>query len=457
MTPILALIIVGSFILVENERAPSDADETYHLIAPSIFIGMSTLVIFHTYFQRRAHQHGNLTLGQMGPSVVVGMMIETTTLSRASISRASDATFAINMMPFLLGATFAIGAAASFAGVADVWYAVGTGQFQMISLDTAGIMFYFALPLWVLTLRFFDKYGDFVHNQITMVIAEDVVETLDMYPIAIENNIKVADVIGYAYISMVAFLSIVIAIGVPLVKNLCPLNGYLFGRTFIHGEEHSKNIVIAVHFSELFHPSISDRERDSVWKALAAWKKGSKVEGDWGKALPLVSDGLLNIIVTASDLKQSPGVIKNLHGMGHEIVIAMDESGRTESIQTAYTMFQKSLGCSPQWYHTGPSCSGATPTCFSTALNLSMRSAMWSIYMNAPNGLSEDQKRYATAELVTHRGGSILYLGLKSKNGSQVSLRSLNDILALVSSLEEVKLLPTSLSLAIADKNQMDL
>ena len=62
-----------------------------------------------------------------------------------------------NIMIFLMGALVASTATASFASVADVWYAVGTGQFQMISVDTAGIGFYFVLPLSILFMRFVEK------------------------------------------------------------------------------------------------------------------------------------------------------------------------------------------------------------------------------------------------------------------------------------------------------------
>eukprot|EP00554_Chaetoceros_debilis_P015363 CAMPEP_0194114748 /NCGR_PEP_ID=MMETSP0150-20130528/21473_1 /TAXON_ID=122233 /ORGANISM="Chaetoceros debilis, Strain MM31A-1" /LENGTH=360 /DNA_ID=CAMNT_0038805051 /DNA_START=703 /DNA_END=1785 /DNA_ORIENTATION=- len=359
-------------------------------------------------------------------------------------------------MPFMIGAVFAAGAAASFAGVADVWYAVGTGQWQMISVDTASIMFYFALPFWILGTRFFQKYGSFFEENISSVFAQKIAVLFDVKSLTEANDFGIVEIRNYAYTSLVAFLSVIIAIVIPLVKSMSPISGYIFGYTFTHGEQNSKCIAVAVLFSDLFHSSIKDKEREQVWKALSLWQKGASMGKDGGKIYSMQTDGILNIVVTAADLKQSADTIKMLKKTGHCIAITISKGEGSSSMQCAYEEYQKLFGDPPQWYHTGDTILGDTPTCFSAASKLALKCAKWSIYLNVSNGLSDDQQNCLEAELLEHQGGSIVWLRLQSES-APFSLSGMIQVLNKIFILEGIKMLPTSLSHVIVDKNRMDL
>jgi len=385
--------------------------------------------------------------GQTGSSFIVACVILKTTTS--FITTTDDA---IIIMPFLLGALTATGAAACLAGVADVWYAVGTGQFQMISVDTAGIGFYFVLPVAVLVTRFFAKYGDFVEGKMNgiagLVVSVSMMMALDSSGLHVLLDLKDVTTV---YKTLVAFVTTVIVVGVPLVNSLCPISGYLFGRTYTHGQPNTKRVAVSVEFSELFPSTAaatattttsSESDRQEIFKTLAAWKTTMEDDSSKNKSLKAV----LNINVTSFDLAEFPKDIQKLHMAGHEICIAMLPKGTPASIERAHQYYLKVLGCSPSWYHTGSSSSGSYPKCHTMASSLGMRSAMWSTSINATTKCVEA----LTAELDTHRGGSFIFLQCKDA-GLFTALQCVLQI------LQDGNFVPTTLSLVAKEEHHMEL
>ena len=116
--------------------------EALFLFTPTVILGLAAFYVYFQYNTKRAHPNGNLNVETNSVSnLIVTLVLIGTTLS--IIAKGENTDIIISMLPFLIGALTSTAGAASFACCADVWYAVGTGQFQMISVDTAGIGFYF--------------------------------------------------------------------------------------------------------------------------------------------------------------------------------------------------------------------------------------------------------------------------------------------------------------------------
>ena len=100
-----------------------------------------------------------------------------------------------------------------FAAVADVWYAVGTGQFQMVSVDTAGIVFYFFCPMYILLNRAMDRYD---------------------FSFSMENE----------YVIM----SGIVVFALLQLNSLCPLAGYIHANAYTTGQPNRKRFAACFHY-----------------------------------------------------------------------------------------------------------------------------------------------------------------------------------------------------------------
>jgi hypothetical protein len=427
-TNILSLysVLLISILIVSSKDMISP--NTQYFLSPSVFVSLASFLVLFKYFEKRAHKNGNLIVGQSGSSVVVGVTIIYTTLLFVP-----DTTSAIQLMPFVLGTAVSTSFIAFFAGVADVWHAVGTGEFQMLSLDTVGLIFYFVLPLAILALRFVDKYGDFLHRQ-CCIISELIVQVSEPFlskaPFNLNDNTALS--------LLVANILMITVIGIPLVKSLCPISGHLFGQVYVHGKPNTKRVAICVHYSSLYGSSITEVSRENIFKILNMLKKGERKH---------VSNGVLNILVDASDLESSGDILRNLKSVGHEIVLTLEKGESCSTLSDSYKKYEKILGHIPLWYHTGAGSKGVSPCCFSTAKKLGMRSAMWSLYLKSDRPFDQ---QVLFDELNRHNGGSFVYL---SKDSMSMDL-----IRELVNSLkDEGKFLPTTLSLTAQQANKMTL
>lgn len=425
---ILSLYSISLISILIISSKDMTSPNIQYFLSPSVFVSLASFLVLFKYFENRAHRNGNLIVDQTGSSVVVGVTILYTTLLFVP-----NTTSAIQLMPFVLGTVVSTSFIAFFAGVADVWHAVGTGEFQMLSLDTAGLIFYFALPLTILALRFVDKYGDFLHRQ-CCIISECIVQISEPFVSKAPFNLDDSTALSF----LVANLLLNTVIGIPLVKSLCPISGHLFGQVYVHGKPNTKRVAICVHYSSLYGSNITEASRENIFKILNLWKKGERKH---------VSNGVLNILVDASDLESSGDILRNLSSLGHEIVLTLEKGDSSSTLSDSYKKYEKILGHKPLWYHTGAGSKGVSPLCFLTAKKLGMRSAMWSLYLKSDCPFD---KRVLSEELNRHNGGSFVYLSRDSM--------SMDLIRELVNSLkEEGKFLPTTLSLTAQQANKMTL
>merc|ERR1712176_131348 len=141
-----------------------------------------------------------------------------TMLMTCSIIQSKPNSSLIILMSFLLGSLFTLLMCYVFSSVADVWYAIGSGQWQMVSLDTAGSMLYFICPGTILYLRFLEKYGEFIASKCTIFK-----ELLQPTGLLKNGGFDGKDVLP---LSLVMSLATITVVGVPLLNALCPIGGY---------------------------------------------------------------------------------------------------------------------------------------------------------------------------------------------------------------------------------------
>jgi hypothetical protein len=363
------------------------------------------------YYIHRAHKHGQLCEKSLGLAVVVGV-----SNLYAISSCCSSTEEIIALMPFLLGALLAISFATIFAFVSDVWYGVGTGEFQMITVDTCGILFYFGLPLTILTLRFFEKYGETV-DMVNVSLSNIVVSGVDL---TIFSDPYIA------FASLASFVSFALIIGLPLLNNLCPLSGHVFGRCYTHGQPNTNMIAVCVNFEELCQ--VSADELESVLKAL-----------------PKI--GFINMFVTVSDLKEHSKKINEIVKKGHLVGLSMNGCGDdVKSLKASYDLFKNTIGIKPEWCHAGE---GMSPQCHRLAKDLKMKTALWSTRCNITSkGISNIELEGIKEEISKSCGGSFIYLTA----GTEASFST--GLVQVFKTIDE-KFIPMQLTVVATDDNSM--
>lgn len=339
---------------------------------PSLAISIVGLAVYQVYYLKRSHRHGGLlTEQQLGHSVLAFISV-----SYFVTSSVTNNEFRASI-PFFLGSILVSILGAIFASVSDSWYTVGTGQFFMVSLDTIGILFYFVLPIVMLLTRFVNKYS------------ANIDETTKLVAISLMNHLmdtKLDSILmeesQFAKF-MVMFLTLPSMLGLPLLQNLCPINGHLFGRVFVHGNQSTKKAALCVNYS------------DNILgvKALSGNDDNSK--------------NTLNIFVTLNDLKHCADTIKKLHKSGCTIGLRLTENDNNPSVtlKEASELCEMITGLKPSFYHTGIYHAGKLPRCYQIASSLNMRSILWSVIVKAKDDIS-----YVKDDLQRHGGGNIVYI-----------------------------------------------
>jgi hypothetical protein len=118
-------------------------------------------------------------------------------------------------LPILVGSVVTTLLCLVFASVADAWDAVGSGQFQMISLDTAALLGTVVAPLLVLLSLASNKYGatvtQTVGGMLQKCISEEFIRQQERPP-------ERAMISG-----LFLLLALATMVGVPLANMLSPL------------------------------------------------------------------------------------------------------------------------------------------------------------------------------------------------------------------------------------------
>lgn len=413
--PLLSLMLISAEMIVQGE----EYSMTYF---PSIMIGVVAFIVNHTYYSKRSHKNGGLAMKtQLGLTVVIAMAV---VYFVGSLSHDRDAK---KVLPFVLGAMLTAELGAFFGFVADFWYAVGTGQFLMVSLDTAGILLYFVSPVIILVIRFFDKYHDGI-NDVTNHFAVQLSAPLQKVDVS-TTDIKQLEML------CIVFITLPVVVGIPLIHCLCPVTGHLFGRTYTHGNPNTKKVSICIGFSD-YKPILN--------KLL----NGDKL---------CLKECSLNIFVTMEDLKNDADAIKKLHQLGHNVGIALAPNavGGYTTMKALCTKYEATVGSKPDWYHTGIGNKGNLPVNFRAASKLGLRSAMWSTLVDSSKTeLSDPDTEAIKTDLDTHGGGSIFYLC--KINYPEKQHASMKTLLSLLDVITQGGFQAASLS-QIIQENKMDL
>jgi len=416
-----------------------------HIVSPTLCLVMASTIINELYYRHRSHKHGNLVncchegvnmLGVVFLPVLVTILILVYPMpsSFKVVTERAD-----SLLPFLTGALAASTAAAYFASIADTWYAVGTGQFQMIALDTLGIAFYFILPLVILSFCFMEKYGTHVYSILSIVGTS--LGSVGMEQLTLKSLFDL-DNDGYemlVHLFLVVHIINVITWGIKLVNSQCPIAGYLYGRTYTHGRPNSKKIAICVDYQTLFDKNVDAKERESFLSDLMSatgWSQSS-------------ANAVLNINITVTDLLQCRQDIEKLYAQGHELVITVEKNDashdRENTIRLAYDAYRNVFdGKSPSWYHPTTHHFSAMPKYHSMANLLGLRIAMWSHCICSP-----EEVVFLKEGLADHNGGLLVYVCNKDK-----VLTILKSMMLL---LRKVEIISATLSSVIPTDNRMDL
>lgn len=378
----------------------------------------------HAYAKHRAHKNGNLLTCEMkSQAVFAGISI----LLSCSIVMESKPGASNLLVVFLLGSLFVILMSHTFASVADSWYAVGSGQFQMCSLDAAGMMFYVLCPVVILHLRFLDKYGESIGSKSALL--KEYLQSSGVLSVPVGDGYE-ADVISF---SLVMTLAMITAVGVPLLNALCPMGGYLFSRAYIHGQPNTKKVALCVNFSVLPRDA---NERIQIWKSLEKKKSnGQKVSA------------VLNIFVTLEDLTLFSTELMSMAEKGHTIALAPSEFQATLcglslfqgiksscNIEIAQIKYSEVFGKEPSWLFSKSAESiGRNPIFLRKASDLGMKVAYWStlVQLNG-NRLSSEQKRVISEDCSDKNGGSIIHVMLQqgvSPSGMSTLLCEVIDVI----------------------------
>ena len=409
--------ILISTILLSCSFLETSSLKTGILIFPSLAVTFLTLYIMRLYYIHRAHKHGLLCSKSLGLSVIVGL-----SNSCAIWSSCSTTEDIISILPFLLGGLLPISFATVFAFVSDVWYAIGTGEFQMITVDTCGILFYFGLPLTILTVRFFEKYGELVCT-VRISISKVVVSIVQSGG---DNMMFLSDPFT-ALACLASLASFTIMIGLPLLNNLCPLSGHLFGRCYTHGQPNTNMVAVCVNFEDLCQATTD--ELNCIWKAMP-------------------KNGFINIFVTGNELQEHPQKIKDMLKMGHFVGLSMNRCGDdVQSITFSYNLFRGILGKRAEWCHVGE---GMSPQAHQLSKELNMKTAFWSIRCDVINNtLSPLELEAIKDELHKSKGGSFIYLTAAGGRG-----RISSGLIQIFESMGE-NCIPMKLPMVATDDNSM--
>ena len=337
---------------------------------PIITVSSMTLLLMHMYYNNRAHKHGSLLVSEMkSEAIFAGVAI----LMSCVIVQGNPNTSLIVLASFLLGSMFTLLMSFMFGATADVWFAVGTGQWQMVSLDTFGLMVYFVCPAVVLYLRFLAKYGKLMASYSSS--GKDMLQSAGLL------NTGGLDGKEMLPLSMVMSLAAITAVGVPIFNSLCPLGGYLFCRAYTHGQPNTKKVAICIYFAEL--------PKDGV-KVINLCRELSK------------RNAMINILVTLEELTMFPSELKLIAQKGHTLVLApsnYDEryrglgilrSGRTScNLQISHHDYEAMLGEAPKWM-LAKSSDSRHPSILHEARNLGLKVIYWSTISSDKQIIFED-------------------------------------------------------------------
>ena len=347
------------------------------------------------YNKNRSHKNGYLFAANMKSHAVLST-ISIVYSSILLIGERKDNEAVMIIILLHAGSLFTLLITYLFASIGDVWYVVGSGQFQMVSLDTMGMMFYFIFPVVILFFRFEGLYGE---------VARSAAEVARGYLHSILGVQSNGDTVSS---SLVLALALITSIGVSLLNALCPMGGYLFSRAYTHGQPNTKKVALCIDFSDLPHGE----------SYLLKFLKEMKM------------DAVFNIFVSREDIALFHPQLKELIKKGHNLVLSPTNykwniSGlnllkgklAASNIQSAYDIYSGVLGKNPSWFFAKSADGiGRHPALFQKARELGMKVAYWSTLIEVDGwNLTAEQLSDLKNDVIDKNGGSIIYVTLGKK------------------------------------------
>jgi hypothetical protein len=401
----LLLIQCASFILQYNSQSTSSLFADSFSPLPIFTVSSVTLALLHAYNQNKSHKNGNL----LSPSSA----LKSQSIAGAACHALSSILF-YQMYPMYaasiaVGELFTILIIAFFASVSDVWYSVGSGQFQMVSLDSAGLICYFIVPATLLYLRFLDRYGESMGGVIHAVIGH-CMDRLLLSEVEIYDQ---GAALGMND-TLMFILSITTSIGVPIINALCPMGGYLFARAYTHGRPNTKKVAICINCSDL--PSDIMSTLQSTLEQREA---------------------VLNIYVTLDDMQSHFQELVELAKKGHCIALAP-----SANIEAAFDEYNHLFGKAAGWAFSNSDATGRHPMYLRKAHDLGMKVAYWSTLVQIEAAtLTDEQTNSIVDDVVDKNGGSIINISC-GKGATKDSLT--NAVLTIVDAIKNYSISPLS-------------
>ena len=272
--------------------------------------------------------------------------------------------------------------------MADAWNAVGSGQFQMISLDTAAMMLYVVTPMLVLANIAGQTYGNAVTNAVSEFLQSHISD--DFIQQRQDKSPEMAMISG-----LFLLLSLSTTVGVSVVNMLSPMSAFLFSKAYTNGQPRTKKIALCLHFKDLLL-SESEEKRNATLDFLVTANKA-------------IHKPVLNIFVSADDLSRYPDWIVKLRSAGH--VFGICGTSVNEMVH-AYEAYENVFNILPEWYHVGTAPKGRSPDVLKVATELHLKVAFWSTHIGITSRqvLRKEQIPNLCQDVAATRGGSIVYL-----------------------------------------------
>jgi hypothetical protein len=421
-------------LIVAADDADATAGPPHFDAVPTIAVCLATLLLMRAYHANRSHKHGCLLTSEMksqsifaGVSMFLSISISMTTAASASSSSSDHVVIA-----FLLGSALVTLACHVYASVADVWYPVGSGQFLMVSLDTSGMVLFFACPAALLLLRFLDMHAGEVSCFRATLAGGYARCVRGAFPPPLSAGGGGGAPLPLALAMALVSVSVV---GVPLLNSLCPLGGYLYSRAYMHGRPNTGRVALCVNYRDL--PKGEGRcggggDDDLFWDSLSRKRKEKTTTG--GVDRTTTADPVLNVFVTPEDIARYPNELRAVAGRGHALELAPSEesdgahrcgpsifSGKraVRDLRNAHREYAKFFGeggvARPRWMLSRSASSfGRHPSVLREASDLGMKVAYWStsVVLTNEDRLTSEQRSSIGGDIVDKNGGSIIYITL---------------------------------------------
>mmetsp|Transcript_9402 Transcript_9402/g.14534 ORF Transcript_9402/g.14534 Transcript_9402/m.14534 type:complete len:505 (-) Transcript_9402:247-1761(-) len=331
------LLSIGPVVLLLCEE-----DNIQPLAYLSLLVGGMTVLLILIWHRNRSHRFLNLLYPEeLGVSFLTAFVL--TAVSKESV------------LPALTSSVTATCICMIFCATADVWYAVSTGQFWMIALDTLTGTSFILLPSIILLHRLNDQYGTFIFDKVQWlanVFNEQYVSN---------SGLEVAS------IGIPIFLGLIGLIGNVTIRSFCPLAAHLYGRVYIHGQPNTQKIAICI----------------------LDWSNTGKQLLSKAKSLNLKV--LLNFVVSYKELVEDTSSLREVIAAGHTIMPYTKE-------QIAHAKYTAIFSKDPEWSH-----GDSYPKDLICCSQKDTKIALWSHYCDGRN-------KPIAAALTESSGGAIVCL-----------------------------------------------